>query len=200
MTSHELLGPGSDPEIAQVAKDVLCRAFLEDPFMAWMFPETATRAEGVGRWFDFWIEFYGDQGIYTVAPDGAAIWAKPDAREFDEEWGVKFFGIFTGETPERVDTLVNGLNAIEVLPKPPGSWYLNALAVEPQGRGKGTGKVLMAPTLELIDADGAPAYLDSSNHVNESFYTRLGFYASDKVTLLGSDERVQRMVRDSKPV
>ncbi len=198
MESLSVRGPSSDLAVAAEAKAILCRAFIDDQLMTWMFPEISARAAGIERWLEFWIEFYGDKGVYTSSPHGAAIWARPGIREFDEEWGDRFFGIFKEEPRHRLGQLMTGLKGIEELPSPPNAWYLNAIAVLPDSRGSGLGRKLMVPTLELADAEGAAAYLDSSSHLNETFYLRLGFSKSDRIELPGSNERIQRMVREPR--
>ena len=42
-------------------------------------------------------------------------------------------------------------------------------------RGKGLGGRLLAHCLEIVDRDGLPAYLESTNRANLSLYQRHGF-------------------------
>jgi hypothetical protein len=41
----------------------------------------------------------------------------------------------------------------------------------------------MEPVLARCDAEGLPAYLESSKHANIAFYGRHGFEVTDEVTL-----------------
>lgn len=54
-------------------------------------------------------------------------------------------------------------------------WYLPMIGVDPARQGQGIGERLMAHALARCDADGRPAYLESSNPRNLSFYRRHGF-------------------------
>ena len=54
-------------------------------------------------------------------------------------------------------------------------WYLEALGVVPEARGKGVGGRVVQPVLDLCDEQRLPAYLESSNPRNYSFYERHGF-------------------------
>ena len=42
-------------------------------------------------------------------------------------------------------------------------------------QGRGIGAAVIRPVLDRCDADGLPAYLESSNEQNLSFYARHGF-------------------------
>jgi GNAT superfamily N-acetyltransferase len=59
-------------------------------------------------------------------------------------------------------------------PKEP-HWYLEALGAVPEARGTGVGKRVVQPVLDACDDARLPAYLESSNPRNWSFYERLGF-------------------------
>lgn len=54
-------------------------------------------------------------------------------------------------------------------------WFLPLIGVDPRRQGGGIGGALMAHALERCDADGLPAYLESSNPSNVPFYERHGF-------------------------
>ena len=54
-------------------------------------------------------------------------------------------------------------------------WYLEAIGCVPEARGQGVGGTLLEPVLARCDAEGLPAYLESSNPRNISFYERHGF-------------------------
>jgi GNAT superfamily N-acetyltransferase len=60
-------------------------------------------------------------------------------------------------------------------PEGPPHYYLSLLGVHPEQRGKGIGMGLVAENLATMDAEGAPAYLESSNSANDRRYEHLGF-------------------------
>ena len=49
------------------------------------------------------------------------------------------------------------------------------IGVDPGYRGQGWGGRLLAHVLEIVDNDGLPAFLESSNPRNISIYERHGF-------------------------
>ncbi len=59
-------------------------------------------------------------------------------------------------------------------PKEP-HWYLPIIGVDPAYQGMGLGAALMKESLKAVDADGLPAFLESSNPANVSLYMRHGF-------------------------
>ena len=54
-------------------------------------------------------------------------------------------------------------------------WYLSMVAVVPAARGTGTGSALLRRGLERVDADDAPAHLESTSPGSRRLYERLGF-------------------------
>ncbi len=54
-------------------------------------------------------------------------------------------------------------------------WYLPLIAADPARQGQGLGTALMEAAIARIDADGRPAYLESSNPRNIPLYERFGF-------------------------
>jgi ribosomal protein S18 acetylase RimI-like enzyme len=54
-------------------------------------------------------------------------------------------------------------------------WYLPWFGVEAVQQGKGLGGIMMTHCLEIVDASHLPAYLETPNPRNLSFYERHGF-------------------------
>ena len=57
------------------------------------------------------------------------------------------------------------------------------IATRAAAQGTGAGTRMMGHTLEPVDADGVPAYLESTNPVNIPFYERHGFAIVGAATL-----------------
>jgi len=60
-------------------------------------------------------------------------------------------------------------------------WYLPFIGVDPSAQNEGLGRALMLHALARCDADGLPAYLESSNPRNISLYERHGFEATGQI-------------------
>ena len=54
-------------------------------------------------------------------------------------------------------------------------WYLLVLGVQPDAHRRGVGSALMAAGLALVDADGVPCHLHTSDPANVDYYQRWGF-------------------------
>jgi GNAT superfamily N-acetyltransferase len=73
---------------------------------------------------------------------------------------VRFFGL-------RTVSVLGGLERMEKRhPQDRSHWYLFILGTEPAAQGRGLGSALLAQMLARVDADGMPAYLESSNERN----------------------------------
>jgi ribosomal protein S18 acetylase RimI-like enzyme len=82
--------------------------------------------------------------------------------------------------------VLSGLNHMEQRhPHDPPHWYLFILGVEQAAQGQGLGSALLAHMLARVDADGMPAYLESSNERNLALYGRHGFRVTAEVVIPG---------------
>lgn len=103
---------------------------------------------------------------------GIAIWARPGES-----------GMRTAALPEYVRALgFGGLpralrvsDAIAAHRPSVPHWYLKAIGVDPDAVHGGIGGVLLRSRLRTVDADGGPAYLESSNDRTTALYARHGF-------------------------
>ena len=62
-------------------------------------------------------------------------------------------------------------------------WYLAVIGSDPNVRGGGFGQALMRSRLDRVDAEHAPAYLESSKFDNIAYYERFGFEVTGEITL-----------------
>jgi GNAT superfamily N-acetyltransferase len=147
----------------------LGKAFADDPVWRWMSGDRASRVvEALTSAVCSW-----HPSAFTVV-DGAASWWYPPG-----EWKMSL-----AETLRLVPRVgpVARLGSIRLLrmstalerqhPAEPAA-YLSFLGASVQGQG--LGGLVMASALEVCDAFGWPAYLESSNPRNLPFYRRCGF-------------------------
>jgi GNAT superfamily N-acetyltransferase len=62
-------------------------------------------------------------------------------------------------------------------------WYLGILGTHPDWQRRGIGGALLKPILARCDAEGLPAYLESSKEANIAFYRQFGFEVTGKLAL-----------------
>jgi GNAT superfamily N-acetyltransferase len=135
--------------------------------------------------------------LTTADLAGASLWAEPQR---------PFGGLISrlvlpfhmrrllGPRTEMVRTEIARLNASR--PREP-HWYLPTIGVDPERQSRGIGEALMRPVLERCDAEGTPAYLESTRPRNLIFYGRLGFEIVDELEV-GGGPVVWAMLRQPK--
>jgi GNAT superfamily N-acetyltransferase len=171
---------------ARDAGSVLGPAFVEDPLWAWLV-RGGDRRRRLTRLFGAFAATVartpGSRIVSTSERTAVALWLPPGTWRPSLREGIR-------TAPAMVDGLrggvLRGLRVEAVVerhhPREP-HWYLEALGALPSARGTGVGGRVLAPVLERCDAEGVPAYLESSNPRNWSFYARHGFVGGDPLPL-----------------
>jgi GNAT superfamily N-acetyltransferase len=163
------------------------RAFEQDPVMRWVFSPQTEWERCALRYFNMVIRNFIHSGhaVTTQGLEGAALWLKPDP----PKGGVLFWSIsYLKMAWLYRGCFLRGIQIEEALhkihPKEP-HWYLSVIGTDTLHRGKGVGPALLQPILKICDEQGLPAYLESSNQLNISFYIRHGFEILQDVIIPG---------------
>ena len=180
----------------------LGRAFHDDPVFSHFVPEGASKRDERLKAFMTMAAKGGlkHHALY-VHPDGtsAAVWKPPG------HWKLPMSEMLPGMPTmiyalrTRIPVALSALNLIEARHPTEPHWYLEALGTEPAAQGKGGGSLVMKPILDRCDAEGVPAYLESSKQKNVPFYERHGFRVTDEVTLPKGGPPVWLMWREPQP-
>ncbi|WP_301144127.1 GNAT family N-acetyltransferase [Mycolicibacterium fortuitum] len=168
---------------------VLGRAFHNDPVMSWILADETRRAKGLPRLFAAITRhhFLTGGGAEVAARDGeigaAALWDGPGRWKQtprEELRTLPTMVLAFGRDLRR------GQQVVELMkqhhPEEP-HWYLAVIGSDPTVRGGGFGHALMQSRLERVDAEHAPAYLESSNPDNVPYYMRFGFEVTGEIVL-----------------
>jgi GNAT superfamily N-acetyltransferase len=169
-------------------KDVMARAFHDDPVFGWLLPDARKRQARLRR-------FFGIELRHMVLPGGDA-WTTDDLNAAalvmpPGKWRVplratlhegRAFGAGLGRAA-RLGAAMERRHAREV--RGP-HYYVRDVGVLPEMQGRGLGSALMAPTLERCDREGLPAYLEASSERSAALYERLGFEHVSELSVLGS--------------
>jgi GNAT superfamily N-acetyltransferase len=185
----------AQPEDVEAVTETLWLAFGEDPLWRWAFPEhTALRplwrlsVESAMRYG--WVWTIGDFAAATV-------WIPPGGTELTPEEEATLPGMLQELIGTRAHDVMALFDAFdESHPQGPPHYYLSLVGTHPEQRGQGVGMRLLAANLELIDADGAPAYLESSNTRNEPRYESVGFRRTGSFTTPDREREVATMWRE----
>lgn len=167
----------------------LADAFLGDPVYMWILAGEGYHLRRMTRLFaaeaqhqmiplnstDI-VEINGEVG-------GAAMWAPPG--QWQTSWWTTLrmvpgflAGLGSGITTGlKVDAALTAAH-----PEEP-HWYLSAIGTTRIARGTGCGTALLASRLERIDAEHAPAYLESSKRENVPYYERFGFEVTGEIVV-----------------
>jgi GNAT superfamily N-acetyltransferase len=182
--------------------EIVTLAFEDDP----LWSRALARSDGDTSHFNqFWRPLVEGALRHpwvwiTTADEATAVWLPPDASEMtDEQQGrlVELAHQYLGSGAD--DYLKLGERFEAARPKNEPHYYLTLLATHPAHRGRGVGMSLLAQNLAQIDAEGRPAYLESSNPANNSRYARLGFAPIGEFSFPGGGPKVTTMWREARP-
>jgi GNAT superfamily N-acetyltransferase len=168
----------------------LGRAFLADPVMAWVLPDDNRRAKALPRLFAAMTRHHflagGGAEVARRGADvgAAALWDPPGRWRHTRREELRMMPWFL--LAMRGGGGVRGQQMTELMkehhPEEP-HWYLAVIGSDPSVRGGGFGQALMRSRLDRVDAEHAPAYLESSNPDNIPYYQRFGFEVTGELRL-----------------
>jgi GNAT superfamily N-acetyltransferase len=172
----------------------LVLAFAADPFVRWIYPEPAQYLVHFPPALEaFGGAAFAEETVWRLGEFAAvALWMRPGV-EPDGEATVAH--LLATVAPEKIDDLMAVFAQMDEAHPTSRHWYLPWFGVDSALQGQGLGSELMRPSLELVDRDHLPAYLDSTNPRNISFYQRQGFSVTGEWRA-GASPPIISMLRD----
>lgn len=160
-------------------------AFSTDPLLRWFFPDPHQFLDAFPQLVRAVAAPAFDHGsAYCDDSFGAgALWLGPGV-EPDVESIVQL--LQRTIDPDRLTQIFALFEAKGRYHPHEPHWYLHMIGVDPAQQGRGLGARLLRQTLERVDAEHLPAYLESSNPRNVSLYERHGFEVLAEVAVDGS--------------
>jgi GNAT superfamily N-acetyltransferase len=181
--------------------EAMADAFWDDPVQIFLLPDERSRRRRMLGLFDVLLRgHYLKLGSTYVTPDhsGAAMWAPPGKAVLPFSAVLRYSPAMLRSLGSRSILALQVLSAIEKQhPKEP-HWYLGILGTRPEHQGKGIGSAVLRPVLERCDAEGLPAYLESSKHSNLAFYRHHGFEVTGEINLARGGPPVWPMWREPR--
>ena len=188
----------TDRDIKQVC-EILGDAFSNDPVVNWLTPKASiypalfrVEAESLYRKHDHVLINSDHTGAALWLPAGVSLKAPFHWRSITTLFSLIFAG--------GLGTLKRGAELEKVFadnhPTEP-HFYLHAVGAALNNQGKGIGSALLKTGLAACDAQGMPAYLESTNPRNNPLYERYGFKVIGEATLSGDGPTVWFMYRDA---
>jgi ribosomal protein S18 acetylase RimI-like enzyme len=154
--------------------NVIAEAFSSDPTWAWAFPDQPQRRQ-------FFLLLIKNALRYpyvfrTSNFEAVAVWIPPNGDELTREDERKLPGFIHGLVHKRSTEVLELLRLFgETHPHDEPHYYLSLLGTQNDSRGHGFGMELLKEGLARIDAENMPAYLESSNPINNQKYESIGF-------------------------
>jgi GNAT superfamily N-acetyltransferase len=182
--------PARRADIGELSQ-VLGRAFYDDPVSMWIMPDDKTRTAHLRTFFAAVTRHHHlAGGGVEVASDGsigaAALWDPPGRWKQTPREQLMMLPSFLRGFGLRLSVGRKFGALLELMkqhhPEEP-HWYLAVIGSDVTVRGKGYGQVLMRSRLDRVDAEHAPAYLESSKPENVPYYQRFGFEVTGQIAL-----------------
>lgn len=189
------------PEDVEAAAATLTLAFADDPVIRALLPSARDHLTMFGDLMRVTLSSAAEsRSAFMVEGGGAAsAWFPPRlteearraARQRAERMEALLSGVMSG--PGKADVLAT-LDAVQQAHPHEPHWYLFSIGADPAQQGRGLGSLIMKHVLPLCDAEGMPAYLESSNPRNVPFYERHGFEVAS-VVQVGAAPPITLMIR-----
>ena len=182
------------------ATEVLTRAFSTDEVFTWVFPDEAKRPGQVRIWMEMAARLSHQRGhaYVTDPPGGVTAWSPPDVEFFDDAT-LGLIGTLIGAAdPARAEITLTSLAEVGAHHPEEAHFYLHAIGVDPDAQGQGLGSVLLGQMTAVCDAQGLPAYLESSSARNRTLYERHGFEVTAELEMPMDGPTVRPMWREPR--
>jgi GNAT superfamily N-acetyltransferase len=169
------------PDDLDTVTATVSSAFFDDPVWSWVFPDPSLRMAQFAAWWRLLVTGGIANDTLWVTPDceAVAIWTPPGGHKMLPDDAERVPGLLGALVGDRIATVLEGLmlfGAHAVRDDEP-HWYLGVLATHTAHQGHGIGMAVLRENLLMVDEAGLPAYLESSNPVNDDRYRGVGFEA-----------------------
>jgi ribosomal protein S18 acetylase RimI-like enzyme len=185
--------PARAAEVDRVV-EILVLAFQTDPIWSVALATGDGRTDHLAPYWRLFVDGAMRFGTVHVTDDlgACAVWLPPGEDELDDARATQLDAllddVMTPSGPEAIHRLYERFEASRG--SQPDHAYLSLLATDPDRRGQGIGQRLLAADLERWDAQGIPAYLESTNPANDHRYERAGFRPIGSFEAVLDDARV----------
>jgi len=195
--SSEVLVTRAGRDEAALVGEILADAFGGDPVGSWISPDPEYPRWGWPLLVPFLL--LHDEVYMTENGLGAAMWVPP-GDNLDIRPGLSVLWDYWRRFGLRaIVRFFRLMIAMEKhYPKDP-HYYLFAIGVRPEAKGRGIGSALLEPVLRECDRRKVAAYLENSNQRNLPFYRRHGFEVRREVAMPRNGPKLWLMYRDPVP-
>ncbi|MFC1950873.1 GNAT family N-acetyltransferase [Chloroflexota bacterium] len=195
-------------DLLKPAAQMLARAFYDDPFSAYLFPEQKDRERKLPYMHKNLLRFgmlYGEAYATSDELEGIATWMPPGNFKITLWRGIRCGGISMllkvgwgalkklSSYGRHVTPLHRQLDRFN-------PWYLSILAVDPEFRGKAFVSRLFEPMLKIFDSTDQYCFLETNKERNVPMYEHFGFKMIEKLPIPDTDLTTWMMLREPKAI
>jgi GNAT superfamily N-acetyltransferase len=185
-----IVRPAAAADHARLAHS-LANAFSQDPLLNWMAGTGPKKPfEPRGRIiFDAFLRLEMARSDHLIFADengiGVALWKAPNRWKMPTGDLVRALPAMLRAFGTKAIRAFGASNAIEKVHPTEEHYYLEALGTRQDMQSKGVGTAVICHMLDRCDAEGMPAYLESSNPRNVPFYGKHGFEVTGEAIKVG---------------
>lgn len=136
--------------------------------------------------------------FHCEAVAAVTTWIPPDGTIMSPDLDDELASWLRGELRSQADVVLEAFERFEAAMPAGAYWYLGLFGTHPAHRGRGVGMALLRENLAMIDAAHAPAYLESTNPVNDARYEAVGFAEHGGFEMPDGGPRVRTMWREPR--
>lgn len=194
------------PTLVNETSRTLARAFDDSPLFGFLFPKGPARLKIMAGTFRALLVDALPFGAVHVACDelgviGCASWLPPEGYPISRKRQTILtarMARLIPRAPTRWPVSMRYLNTTDEVHPKEMHWYLSLLGVDPRHQGEGVGARLIDHTLERLDREGLPAYLETDKESNLAWYDRRRFELRETLHPVQAGPPVWTMWRDPK--
>jgi GNAT superfamily N-acetyltransferase len=192
------------PADVDAVTETITLAFRDDPVWGPALRRPDGRSDHCAPFWRLWVEGALRYSTVFMADDAStvAVWIPPGGTDLTDDQEHAVVALLRASLePEMVQAYDELWERFEAAhPHATPHMYLSLLATRPRHRGRGIGQQLLAENLAAFDAEGLPAYLESTNPANDHRYERAGFRPLGTFRAVLDDAPVTTMWRDAREV
>ena len=195
--------PATSSDRAKLA-DALASAFSQDPLFTWMAGARPNKPlePKLRVLFDTFLKLDLEREQHLVFADesdrGVAIWKAPNKWKMPTGDMLRALPSMLRAFGTKAPRMIGAISAIEKVHPKEEHYYLEALGTRQDMQSKGVGSAVIRHMLDRCDAEGMPAYLESSNVRNVPFYARHGFETTGEIPVGKGAPTVTAMWREPR--
>ena len=181
---------------------LLARAFADDPVFDWCL-RPWSRRRAAEQFFAPLIADAMPHGGVRVDDAGTAcaVWLPPDVPDSSSGvWAAwkYYLRMLRVASPLRIAHLKSVIHLSKEVHPPEPCYYLMFIGSLPDIRGSGRAAALIKDMLAAADGAGMPAFLETANATNISYYERFGFNVTGRAQLPRGGPAINLMWRRAR--